>query len=138
MGVAADVRTYIIGDAGVAALIGTRMHPTNLPQACTLPAVTYHIISRSHEPTLEGIAAAGMVRVQFDCWATTRLAADAVGDAIVARLKTLAALGPTTIGSATAVNDAGIEGPRHESNPPPDGSDEWEYCCSLDGLFYLG
>ena len=138
MGAPADVRTYVIGDTGVAALIGTRMYPTNLPQACTLPAVTYHVISRTHEPTLKGVAAAGTMRVQFDCWAETRLASDAVGDAIVARLKVLAALGPTTIGSATKCNDVAIEGPRHDSNPPPDGSDEWEYCCSLDGLFYLG
>jgi hypothetical protein len=144
MGAPADVRTYVIGDTGVATLIATRMYPTNLPQACTLPAVTYHVISRTHEPTLKGVAAAGTMRVQFDCWAKTgpagggRLIADAVGDAVVARLKTLAALGPTTIGSATKVNDVAIEGPRHESNPPPDGSDEWEYCCSLDGLFYLG
>ena len=138
MATAADVRTYVVGATGVAALIGTRMYPTNLPQACTLPAVAYHVISRSHVPHLKGVADAGTMRVQFDCWAKTRLGADAVGDAILARLKTLAALGPTTIGSATKVNDVEIDGPRHDGTPPPDGSDEWEYLCSLDGLFYIG
>lgn len=137
-GVAADLRTYLLAAAGVSTLIGTRMYPGVLEQDVPRPAVVYYKISGTHVRTLGGIVAAGTVRIQLDCHAATRLAADAVAAAIVARLRTLAALGPTTIGAGSQVCDVEIQGPQDGHAPPVDGSDEWEHIASLDVILNVG
>lgn len=136
MSAAADLRTYLLANAGVAALIVARMYPDALPQKATLPAVVYYCISATHVESLGGIKDAGTCRVQLDAHAVTRLAADAVGDAIVAALKLLS-VGQHTIGG-TKVCDVEIDGPRHDRQGPADGSDEWTYISSVDALLNLG
>jgi len=138
MSAAADLGTYLLADTGVKTLIGTRCAPDKLEQSWALPAVVYYTISRTHVGTLQGVAAAGMMRVQIDTYASTRLTADAVGAAIVAALKTLAAAGPTTIGAGTKVCDVEIQGPRDDRQAPDDGSDEWTYISSVDAILNLG
>jgi hypothetical protein len=137
MSAVADVVTYLLANAGVSALIDTRMYTDKLDQGETLPAVTAHVISRTHVQHLKGITAAGTIRIQLDVSAETRLAADAVADAIVAALKLLAAT-PATIGAGTPVCDVEIQGPRHGQEPPADGSDEWTYVSSVDAILNLG
>lgn len=137
MSAPADLATYLLANAGVAALIGTRIEPDKLPQRATLPAVVYYRISGTHAESLSGIRSAGTCRVQLDAYAATRLAADAVGEAIVAALKLLS-VGQQTIGSGTAVCDVEIQGPRSDRQPPADGSDEWTYISSVDALLTIG
>lgn len=137
MTIAADLRTYLLADAGVADLIGTRCYPDALPQGATLPAVVYYTISRTHAESLGGLKSAGQVRIQLDAYAATRIAADAVTEAILARLKTLS-IGQNTIGSGTQVCDVEIQGPRSDRLQPEDGSDEWQYVSSLDALLTHG
>jgi len=137
MSAPADLRTYLLANAGVAALIGTRMYPDQLPQGATLPAVVYYRISGTYAESLGGVKAAGTCRVQLDAYAATRLAADAVGEAIVAALKLLS-VGQQSIGSGTLVCDVEIQGPRSDRQPPADGSDEWQYICSVDALLNIG
>ena len=107
-------------------------------QAVTLPAVVYHVISRAHDGDLDEINDHGEIRIQLDAHADTRAEADAVTDAIVARLKALCLACPTTIGAGSAVCDVEIVGPVDLTEPPDDGSDEWEYIGSVDALLYLG
>jgi hypothetical protein len=132
-----DLRTYLLADTAVAAAIGARMYADALPQAATLPAVVYQVISRTHVQHLKGITTAGTVRVQLDCYADTRLTADAVAEAIVGRLRTLAAT-PAAIGAGSYVGDLEIQGPRSEATGPADGSDEWVYSSSMDVLLNIG
>lgn len=136
MSASKDLRTYLLADTAVAALIGTRLYPDALEQGCELPAAVYQVISRTHVQHLQGITTAGTVRVQIDCYAATRLAADAVAEAIVAALRLLAAT-PAAIGAGTFVGDLEIQGPRSEATGPDDGSDEWEYVASLDVILYV-
>ena len=133
----ADLRTYLLANAGVAALIGTRMYPNALPQGATLPAVVYYRISGTHVESLQGIKAAGTCRVQLDCYGATRLAADGVSAAIVAALRSLS-VGQQSIGAGTLVCDVEIQGPRDDQQQPADGSDEWTYISSLDALLWIG
>ncbi len=137
MSAAADLRTYLLANAGVAALIGPRCYPGSVKQSATLPAVAYWVISRTHVQHLKGITDAGTIRIQLDAQAATRLAADAVAEAIVAALKLLAAT-PATMGAGTPVCDVEIQGPRHGQEPPADGSDEWTYVSSVDAILNLG
>lgn len=136
MSAPADLRTYLLAQSGVSTLIGTRMYPDALPEGATLPAVVYYRISGTHVESLGGIKAAGTCRVQLDAYAATRLAADAVGDALVAALRSLS-VGQQSIGAGTIVCDVEIQGPRHDRQPPTDGSDEWEYICSVDALLWI-
>jgi hypothetical protein len=135
--VAADLRTYLIADATIAAAIVARMYPGALKQGATLPAAVYHVISGQHEGSLERIEEAGEVRVQIDCHATTQLAAETLSAAMVARLKTLCEACPTTIGGGSKISDVGIQGPRDLPEGPSDGSDEWGYVSSLDALLHV-
>lgn len=137
MSAANDLRTYLLANTAVAAAIGTRMYPDALEQGAALPAAVYQVISRTHVQHLQGITTAGTVRVQIDCYAATRLAADAVAEAIVAALRLLAAT-PAAIGAGTIVGDLEIQGPRSDATGPDDGSDEWEYVASLDVILWVG
>lgn len=137
MSAAADVRTYLLANSGVAALIGDRCYPGAVKQSATLPAVAYWVISRTHVRHLKGIAAAGTIRIQLDAQAALEPVAEAVAEAIVQAMRLLAAT-PATIGAGTPVCDVEIQGPRHGQEPPADGSDEWTYVSSVDVILNLG
>lgn len=59
--------SLITGFTDVAALIATRVYPMTLPEAPTLPALSYQIVGGTSSPTFE---TSGMqkLRVQFDAW----------------------------------------------------------------------
>jgi len=77
----ADVRTFLLAQSAVSALIGTRMYPLRLPQGVTFPALTYQRISGSEDVTHSGAgpARAGM---QFDCWGQTQSSVLALASAV--------------------------------------------------------
>ena len=80
--VAADVRGILIGDSAIAALAGTRVYPVLLPQAPTLPAITYQFVSGFREPGLDGPPGLNRARVQLDCWASTYMESEALANAV--------------------------------------------------------
>ena len=68
----------LTGNAGLAALVGTRVHPDMLPQAVTYPAIRYVQVSRVEvvrKPVAAGGVGAGLAIVrgtfQLDCYAAT-------------------------------------------------------------------
>lgn len=130
----ADLRHYLLANAGVAALIGQRFSPDGLSQGETLPAVAGYAIDNPRHGTLEGVQVAAVPRFQIDCYGATRDAADALAAAIDAALQTLHAACPTKIGSTNSVPvcDLEIEGPRHDRQPLPGSSDQYQYISSLD------
>lgn len=138
MNIAQDARDYLLEDHSVAAAVGTRVYPAHLPQRPTLPAIVYQVISRSHLNHLGGIADAGQCRLQWDAYAATQAEADALADLMLARWRTLAATGPTTIGDGTAVCDVEMFGPIQRPEAPDDGSDQWTYVSSLDVVLSVG
>lgn len=82
----ADIRTFILADATVTSLIGTRMYPLTVPQNGTMPAVTYQVISGSRGYVFRAPAGMARHRIQFDCYATTYTSAESVAAAIRNRL----------------------------------------------------
>jgi len=142
MSAATDLRDYLLeldeeDGSDLVDLIGSRLYPDALPQSPTLPAVVYYVISGTTLPGLAGIVADGEMRVQFDAYSLTRLESDEVAAAIAAMLKSLSAAGPTTIGDGTPVCDVEVMGPRHDRQPPADGSDQWTYITSIDAVLTL-
>jgi hypothetical protein len=67
----ADVRTYLLDQPPVAALIDDRCYPERLPQNAALPAVTFRRVFGTEGITHDGPSGLGRSRLQFDCWATT-------------------------------------------------------------------
>jgi hypothetical protein len=149
----ANLRFYLLEDddgdeTDLAELVGSRVYPDALPQAAAMPAVVYYGISGTTLESLAGIVADGELRIQFDAYANTRKEADEVAAAIIARLKELSQEGVTTIGDdeedeeesngTTRLCDVEVTGPRHDRQPPADGSDDWRYITSVDAMLTLG
>jgi len=93
-----DLRTDLLADADLAAIIGTRTAPAPLGQGATLPAMTFSVISRAREYEHEGYADLQRIRVQFDCWSTTNddgesgvYQAQTLADALIAAIEGLTA-----------------------------------------------
>lgn len=130
----ADLRHYLLANSGVAALIGQRFSPDGLSQGETLPAVAAYAIDAVRSADLAGALKALVPRYQIDCYGATRGAADSLAAAIDAALQTLHAACPTKIGSTNSVPicDVEIQGPRHDRQPLPGGSDQYQYISSLD------
>ncbi len=78
--------TELTSDAGVSALVGTRVHPMLRPKGGTLPAITYQRISSIRDNSLDGPMDYVSYRIQIDCWAGTYAQAKALGDAVRAAL----------------------------------------------------
>lgn len=67
--------------SGLSALISTRFAPGQLTDDETIPAVTYQVIST---PERDDVPEMYDTRVQFDCWATTYLAAKGLAEQLKA------------------------------------------------------
>ena len=72
------LRSVLVADPAVAALVGTRAYQTALPREPTFPAVTYQMVSRVQD-SLTGLVQA---RVQYTCLATTWKGAADLADAV--------------------------------------------------------
>jgi len=67
--------TFLLADAGLAALIADRLHDDVLPQKPTVPALVWQRISTPREHSHSGSSHYATPRFQFSCWAKTRLGA---------------------------------------------------------------
>ena len=71
MTIEADLRTHLIADSPVTALVVARIYPIKLPQSPVYPAITYQIISDIPHRSLDGDSDLERVRARIDCWAET-------------------------------------------------------------------
>jgi len=95
-----------VGDAGVAALIGTRCYPLVVPQDATMPAIMYQRISGSPERSHSGFSGLSETRFQFTCEADTYASAKAVAQALRRCWESFAgAVGSIAIGGAFVENE---------------------------------
>jgi hypothetical protein len=81
-----DLKAYLAADAAILALVGSRIYPLKLPQAPTLPALTYQKISGSRVTSLSGYSGLSHPRMQIDCWASTYEQVKDVAAAVVTAL----------------------------------------------------
>lgn len=84
------IKTKLTAHAGLSALISTRVHPLQLPQQPSLPALTYRMVSLTPVATRDNSGKAGLERprFQFDCWASTYGGAQAVAQQLREALTT--------------------------------------------------
>ncbi len=76
------LRTQILADGGISALVSDRYYPGVLPQDPTYPAIVSQKVSDFDEGTLTGVANVVRARVQLTVWASSYVDARAVTDAI--------------------------------------------------------
>ena len=87
----ADVETVLFTrlttHAGLAALVSVRVYPMLLPQAPTMPAVTYQRIDGVRESGMTQEHGMAHPRIQVDSWASTYAGAKAVAGQVRAALQ---------------------------------------------------
>ena len=127
--IGAGINQKLLATAGVAAICGTRGYPDALPINETLPAYTYAIVSDNSEHHMGGFAALAQARIQFDCFALTRKAANELGTAI---RKAIQGERGTWGGEHVRTCHKENEFTRYE--PPLDGSDAGRYVKTIDFL----
>lgn len=88
MSVQNDLYTALSGDAGLSALVGTRIYPVRVPQSPAYPLVSYMRVSNSHVNSLSGSSGLDNSRYQFDVYSDTYASANSVADAIIAAMAT--------------------------------------------------
>ena len=129
------IRGYLTGNAGVSALVSTRVYPDVLPQGYSVAtggAITYTIIDTVHDHMINGLAGIARSRVEFAAIGATRLAANAIAEAVRASglVGTLGTVGGVFFESVMI--DGGIQ---TLDERPTDGSQEHRYLTIFDYLF---
>ena len=81
-----DLRTILTGDAGVAALVGSKIYWSEVPQGKKRPLVCLHLVSETNNHTMGGTVDLEDATVQVDCWGNTLTDALAVSEAVKAVL----------------------------------------------------
>lgn len=71
----------ISDDAGIVALIGTRVYAVLVPETVTYPCLSYQVVSSVSNYTIDR-KEFGQKRIQFDCWANRYSDAEAVKQAL--------------------------------------------------------
>jgi hypothetical protein len=80
------LRAHLLADAGLAALVGTRVSWPWRQRGDALPSVTLRRIDAVRDYTMGGPSGLVRSRVQVDCWAATYDSATVVSRAAVAAL----------------------------------------------------
>lgn len=97
---------YLVADAGVAALIGTRLYPLLVPQDAALPAMAYQRISGPRDHTHDGASGLAMARIQFTAVGSSYSEAKSVMAALRAALDGFSGtMGEVTVGAALLQNE---------------------------------
>jgi hypothetical protein len=76
------IRSLLVDDGSVAALVGNRVYPVQRKQGSALPAVVYQQITGVRDHTFAGASGFVASRYQITCWAETYGGADALADAV--------------------------------------------------------
>jgi hypothetical protein len=76
------LRTLLLADAGIAALVVARVYPTVLPQGQKLASIVYTRISGQTDYKMEGASGYVASRMQIAAWAPTVDAASALANKV--------------------------------------------------------
>lgn len=129
-----SVRTYLAANAGVAALVSTRIYPDVLPQGYAVSsggALTYGIISTVHDHLINGLSGIARSRIEFTAFAATRLAANAIAEAV----RSSGLVGITgLVGDVFCESVMIADGIQTLDERPTDGSQEHRYLTIFDYL----
>lgn len=83
-----SLNSLLSGNAGVTALVSTRIYPDVLPEECAYPALVFARAGTEPIMTIHGARRGAFVDLSIACWARTRSSADAVAAAVIAAIVT--------------------------------------------------
>jgi hypothetical protein len=128
------IRAYLAANAGVAALVGSRIYPDVLPQGYSVAtggALTYMVISTTHDHLINGLSGIARSRIEFTAFAKTRVIANAIAEAV----RTSGLQGYTGAMGGVFVESVMIDGGIQTGDErPTDGSQEHRYLTIFDYL----
>ena len=78
MSLESDLKTSLQGNATLIAVVSTRTEPGPLRPEQTIPAVTWHIVTRTFEQAMNRSVAGKLTSLQFDGWGNTPQEAEEV------------------------------------------------------------
>lgn len=126
---------YLIADAGVSALVGTRVRPDALDDGEAMPAVLFYRTTGVHELKITGsLSGIAETRVSIHCFANTRKQANEVAEAV--RLAMVDFAGTRSgVKIRTSVVDTGQ---MHSIDNPVGGTEVYRYVTSQDfRIFFI-
>lgn len=85
----AETQLYALlsGNAGVTALVGTRIYPDLIPEEKDSPYIGYERVATAPIATIHGSVPGTEVGMAVACWAETRVQAEEVADAVEAAMR---------------------------------------------------
>lgn len=86
MTIGSALRTHLLGDTAISALVVARVYPLRLPQKPLMPAIVYMKVTGRRFTHLRGPASLARPRYQLDCWASTHDGAVELGTLVRQRL----------------------------------------------------
>ncbi len=103
----------LTGDAAISAIIGDRVHWSEVPKATALPYVRMQTVSDPRPQHLQGYHASRTVRVQVDVFANSYAQARDISEKIIALVAQPATVAGVAFGrtSATGPRDLGEDTP---------------------------
>jgi hypothetical protein len=87
MSVETVLRALLVADGGVSALVGTRIAADRIEQGASRPFVVFSRTATAPITAVDGALLISQVSIDVQCWADTRLQADAVADAVSAAVR---------------------------------------------------
>ena len=127
--IGSGIRAYLLGMSDITDLVGQRIYTDQLPQSATQPSVVMNVLFTTHEHMLSDLARLAHTRLQFECYAATRLVANEICDAI--RHSGIVAVKGVT----NSIDIRGVrveEGMSFKNDAATDGSDELRYVSVID------
>jgi hypothetical protein len=112
------VRTYLVSKSSVTDLVSTRIYPGVLPQAATLPAVVYTVVTNVPNDDVTGSSGSVNAGLQLDVFSDSHITSNNIGEQIRLVMQGYSgAMGDETVGAVRLTN-------RYEMyEKPVDGSD---------------
>lgn len=98
------LRSIMLADAGLSALVGTRIYPDILPQNPVLPAITIQQLTSDVYDNIQGYSGLEKAYMQIDVWAKTATSRNTVAEAL-----RLAICGYTGIQSGVKIQGIRLE-----------------------------
>lgn len=112
------VRTYLVSKSSVTDLVSTRVFPSVLPQAATLPAVVYTVVTGVPNDDVLGSSGSVTAGIQLDVYSDSHITSNNIGEQIRLVMQGFSGtMGSETVGAVRLTN-------RYEMyEKPVDGSD---------------
>jgi hypothetical protein len=105
------LRTRLLGDGPLAALVSTRIDWNERPQGKVLPALTLQCVGDGREQHFKGFHSLQAARVQYDVWADSYATAAAIRDALIGEDVAPGAAVPAHTGNGHTFSRAMVELP---------------------------